>query len=144
MAATLASLFPEKAPELFAYQATIIRAERNYEAGRWVSYDRQYQWPEKTSTRLSLIPGYTMASIYRSCTILRCIFFLQDSHMEQQCLYVCTHESGCILKTPIDHGMGGCTWLPSLPSSPPWPVSAPPPPPPHFHLGALSVIMSAL
>ena len=39
MAATLASRFPEKAAELFAYQATIIRAERNYEAGRWVSYD---------------------------------------------------------------------------------------------------------
>ena len=43
MAATLASLFPEKAPELFAYQATIIRVECNYEAGRWVSYDRQYR-----------------------------------------------------------------------------------------------------
>ncbi len=42
MAATLALAmrFPDKAPELFAYQASIVRAERNYEAGRWVAYDR--------------------------------------------------------------------------------------------------------
>jgi len=31
MAAILAARFPEKAPELLVYQATIIRAERNYE-----------------------------------------------------------------------------------------------------------------
>ncbi len=30
-------------PELFAYQATIVRAERNYEAGWWVAYDRQFR-----------------------------------------------------------------------------------------------------
>jgi hypothetical protein len=42
LAATLASHFPDKAPELFAYQATVIRAERNYETGRWVSYNRQF------------------------------------------------------------------------------------------------------
>ena len=42
MAAVLATRFPEKAPELFAYQATIVRAERNYEGKRLVSYDRQF------------------------------------------------------------------------------------------------------
>jgi len=42
MAALIATRFPHKAPELFAYQAMIIRAERNYEAGRWVAYDRQF------------------------------------------------------------------------------------------------------
>ena len=35
MAATLVTRFPEKGPELFAYQAQIVRAERNYEPGRW-------------------------------------------------------------------------------------------------------------
>ena len=30
MVSILATCFPEKAPELFAYQASIIRAERNY------------------------------------------------------------------------------------------------------------------
>ena len=41
MVATLAARFPEKALELFAYQVTIVRAERNYDPGRWVLYDRQ-------------------------------------------------------------------------------------------------------
>ena len=41
MAAVLASRFPEKALELLAYQATIVRAERNYEGKCWVVYDRQ-------------------------------------------------------------------------------------------------------
>ena len=43
MAATPAARFPEKAPELFAYQAQIIRAKRNYEPGRLVVYDRQFR-----------------------------------------------------------------------------------------------------
>ncbi len=43
MAAILTTRFPDKAPELFAYQAMIVRAERNYEGKRWVSYDRQFR-----------------------------------------------------------------------------------------------------
>ena len=43
MAAVLSTHFPEKAAELFAYQATIVRAERNYEGSRWVIYDRQFR-----------------------------------------------------------------------------------------------------
>ncbi len=35
--------YSHKASEIFAYQATILRAERNYEAGRWVMYDRQFK-----------------------------------------------------------------------------------------------------
>ena len=33
MAAILATRYPEKAPELFAYQAAIVRAERNLRRG---------------------------------------------------------------------------------------------------------------
>ena len=43
MATILATRFPEKAPELLAYQAAIIRAERNYVGKQWVACDRQYQ-----------------------------------------------------------------------------------------------------
>ena len=43
MAALIASRFPEKAPELFAYQASIVRAERNFDGRRWVAYDRCYR-----------------------------------------------------------------------------------------------------
>ncbi len=43
MAALLSKRYPAKAPELFAYLATVVRAERNYEAGHWAAYDRQFR-----------------------------------------------------------------------------------------------------
>ncbi len=43
MAATIATRFPRKAPELFAYQALIIRAERTFESACWVAYDCQFR-----------------------------------------------------------------------------------------------------
>ena len=42
LAAILVTCFPEKAPELWAYQTTILRAARNYEGTAWVTYDRQF------------------------------------------------------------------------------------------------------
>ena len=43
MDAVLITRFSEKALELFAYQASIVKAERNYEGRQWVSYDCQYR-----------------------------------------------------------------------------------------------------
>ena len=43
MVAIVCTRFPEKAPELWAYQATIMRAERNYEGKQWVMYDHQFR-----------------------------------------------------------------------------------------------------
>ena len=43
MAALLVTRFPEKGPELWAYQTTILRAAHNYEGATWVAYDRQYR-----------------------------------------------------------------------------------------------------
>ena len=43
IAGILATRFPLKASELFAYHASIIHVERNYEKYRWVAYDRQYR-----------------------------------------------------------------------------------------------------
>ncbi len=89
MAATLTSRFPEKGPELFAYQAQIIRAERNYEADRWVLYDRQFRrealarrdlnW-SVTDTRL-----YSEAFTGRARAIPRCQYCLQDDHSAPYC-----------------------------------------------------------
>ena len=116
MAATLASRFPEKAAELFTHQATIIRAERNYETGRWVSYDRQYQ--RKALARKDLNWSVTNPRLYNEAftgherAIPRCNFCLQDSHTGHQC-----HQNP-------DRSWYG--WLPSLPSLPPWPGSVPP------------------
>ena len=43
MAAVLCTRFPNKALELWAYQATIVRVERNYDGKRWVTCDRQFR-----------------------------------------------------------------------------------------------------
>ena len=89
MAAVMATRYPHKAPELFAYQATIIRAERNYEAGRWVTYDRQFR--RKALARRNLnwsTPDprlYSEAFTGRARSIPRCGHCLQDDHPSQRC-----------------------------------------------------------
>ena len=89
MAAVLATRFPEKAPELWAYQATIIRAERNYEGKRWVTYDRQYrrQALAKKDLNWSVTDPrlYNEAFTGRARSIARCSFCLQDDHTANHC-----------------------------------------------------------
>ena len=89
MAAILCTRFPEKAPELWAYQATIVRAERNYKGKRWVTYDQQFQrqalakkdlnW-SVTDPRL-----YNEAFTGQAWSIARCNFCLQDDHLAANC-----------------------------------------------------------
>ena len=89
MAAVLTTRFPEKAPELWAYQATIIRAERNYEGKRWVTYERQYrrQVLAKEDLNWSVTDPrlYNEAFTGRACAIARCSFCLQDDHTATYC-----------------------------------------------------------
>ena len=86
MAAIIATRFPHKAPELFAYQATIVRAERNYEGKRWVAYDRQEALARRdldwsvTDSRL-----YNEAFTGRARAIARCAVCLQDDDAASQC-----------------------------------------------------------
>ena len=85
----LCSRFPEKAPELFAYAATIVRAERNYEGQRWVIYDRQYR--REALARKDLNWSVTDSRLYneaftgRARAIARCSFCLQDDHSDMYC-----------------------------------------------------------
>ena len=80
MASMLATRFPEKAPELFAYQATIAWAERNHERKRRVSYDHQFQ--RETLARKDLNCSVTDPRLYnkaftgRARAIARCPFCL--------------------------------------------------------------------
>lgn len=39
----LVTRFPEKGPELWTCQTSILRAAHNYEGSNWVAYDRQFQ-----------------------------------------------------------------------------------------------------
>ena len=89
MAAVLCSKFPDKAGELFAYQAIIVGAERNYEGKRWVAYDRQYR--REALARKDLNWSATYPRLYseaftgRARSIARCNYCLQDDHTAAQC-----------------------------------------------------------
>ena len=89
MAAILTTRFPEKAVELFAYQATIVRAERNYEGKRWVSYDQQFH--REALARRDLNWSVTDPRLYneaftgRARAIARCSYCLQDDHTAPRC-----------------------------------------------------------
>ena len=89
MAALLATRFPDKAPELFSYQATIVRAELNYEGKRWVTYDRQFL--REALARKDLNWSVTNPRLYneaftgRARAIPRCSFCLQDDHRAADC-----------------------------------------------------------
>lgn len=50
MAAVMATRFPEKAPELWTYQTTILHAAHAYEGANWVAYDclfRREMWAKE-------------------------------------------------------------------------------------------------
>ena len=89
MAAVLCTRFPHKAPELLAYQAAIVRAERNYEGTQWVSYDRRYRREALARKDLNWsVPDpclYSEAFIGRAKNIRRCSFCLQDDHEQNTC-----------------------------------------------------------
>ena len=60
MAAILATAYPDKAPHLFAYLRTIVRASRTFESTAWAAYDVGSRRP--TSAHWSGVywtPGYT-------------------------------------------------------------------------------------
>ncbi len=80
MAAILASQFPKMAPELFAYQASNVRAERNYEGKQWVLYDCQY-WREALARKdlnwsVPYVKLYNEAFTGRAKAIPRCTVYL--------------------------------------------------------------------
>ncbi len=103
MAALLSQRFPAKAPELFVYLATIVRAERNYEAGRWAAYDRQYR--HEALARKSLdwsVPDprlYNEAFTGRAKAIPRCAMCLMDDHQAHS--YPQGRVNRCISETLI-------------------------------------------
>ena len=89
MAAVLVLRFPEKAPELWAYQSTIVATAHNYEGANWVAYDRQFRrdmlarkdlnW-STPNTRL-----YNEAFTGRARSIPRCPHCLADDHSGVTC-----------------------------------------------------------
>ena len=89
LSAVICSRFPDKAPEMFAYQATTVRAERNYEGQQWVTYDRQFrrEAPARKDLNWSVtdLRLYNEAFTGRARAIARCSFCLQDDHTDAYC-----------------------------------------------------------
>ena len=88
-AAVLVTRYPDKGPELWAYQASIVRAARNYEGLAWVAYDRQYR--REALARKDLNWSATNSRLYneaftgRAKAIPRCRHCLSDSHITAHC-----------------------------------------------------------
>ena len=84
MAALLVTRFPEKGPELWAYQTTILRAAHN-----WVAYDRQFRREMLAQKDLNWsIPNtrlYNEAFTGRAKTIPRCPHCLGEDHAAGNC-----------------------------------------------------------
>lgn len=91
MAAILTTRFPEKGPEFWAYQSTILRAAHNYEGGSWVAYDRQYR--RDMLARKDLNWSMTNARLYneaftgRAKAIPWCPHCLGEDNAAAHCLH---------------------------------------------------------
>ena len=73
---------PHKAPELFVYQASIVRLECNF-MDRWVAYNWCYHREALAQKNLDWsIPN---ARLYNKAFTGRCSFCLQEDHLSQAC-----------------------------------------------------------
>ena len=101
MVAVLFSRFPEKAGELFAYQASIVRAEWNYEGKHWVAYDRQFRREALARRDLNWsVPGPRLYNEAFTGQARFCSYCPQDDYGVAQC--------PCNLNRPI------FGWFPDL------------------------------
>ena len=89
MASVLISKYSDKAQELWAYQRTIILAERDYEGDTWVAYDACYR--RQAANRKSLdwsrldFGLYNQAFAGRAKTKNRCKLCLSEFHITTDC-----------------------------------------------------------
>ena len=89
MVAVLVTRYPDKAPEMFSYQASIVRVARNFEGTFWVVYDRQYRQEALANRDLnwSRINSrlYNEAFTGRAKAIPCCKHCLSDTHLTANC-----------------------------------------------------------
>ena len=89
MAAVLATKYPDKAPEMCAYQSVIVRAARNYEGQAWVAYDRQFRREALARRDLNWsmldLRLYIEAFTGRARAIARCSHCLSEAHGTTSC-----------------------------------------------------------
>ena len=89
MAAIITSKYPSKAPQLWAYQRTIVRVSQNFDGPSWVAYNMQFcrkaaskkssDWEEIDLTL------YNETFTGRARAKVNCRICLSDSHLERAC-----------------------------------------------------------
>ena len=91
MAALITTRFPEKVPELWAHQTTILKAAQNYEGSNWVAYDRQFRRDMLARRDLNWsVPNtrlYNEAFTGIARSIPRCPHSLSEDHAGTSCLH---------------------------------------------------------
>ena len=89
LAAVLVTRFPEKAPELWSYQTSIVKAAHTYEGSNWVSYDRQYRRDMLAKKDLNWsVPNnrlFSEAFTGRARSIPRCPHCFSEDHTSAVC-----------------------------------------------------------
>ena len=111
LAAVLSAAYPGKAPHLFAYMRTIVRASRNFEGTAWVTYDMSFR--RAAANRGSLDwgvpdPGrFNDAFVGRAKVIPRCSYCLSDTHTAVECPDAPAHKQSSALSGQIDQKLGG-------------------------------------
>ena len=91
MAAILATTYPDKVPNFFAYLRTITKASRTFECSAWASYDMAFH--RQAANRGSIDWGIVDAALYneafagRAKQIPRCKYCLSDTHSSPECPY---------------------------------------------------------
>ena len=89
MAAILAAAYPAKAPHLFAYMRTIVRASRTFDSTAWAAYDVAFR--RQAANQGSLDWGVIDTGLYndafagRAKAIPRCALCLADTHNAREC-----------------------------------------------------------
>ena len=89
LASVITSKHPDKAPHLFAYARTIVRASRNFEGLAWVSYDTNFRRQaanQKSWDWGNIDPAmFNEAFCGRAKLKPRCKHCLSDQHEFQDC-----------------------------------------------------------
>ena len=91
MVAVLSSKYPDKTPQLMAYQRTIVRASKSYTEDRWVTYDTCYR--RNAAITKSLDWGQVDFNLYnetftgRAIWIERCKLCSSEHHKSEDCVY---------------------------------------------------------
>ena len=89
LVAALATRYPQHIGDFMAYQATIIKAHRNFEGTAWVVYDRCYR--RRAAARKSLEWAKIDTALYneaftgRARSVPRCQYCLSLDHADYEC-----------------------------------------------------------